>query len=109
MTPTDLAARLLALDWSGVGLEHQIAVSAAVASLSQGAASLVVNYPHQPGSPWFDGSEAWECHLTQPLGTADPVGFDLAEPALGSNVLPFPAPFPGPHGSVTLPGGETEN
>jgi hypothetical protein len=107
VTPTDLAARLAALDWSGVGLEHQLAVSAAVETLSQGAVSLVVNYPHQPGSPWFDGSEAWECYQTQLLATADPVGFDLAEPR-SSNVLPFPAPFR-PHETVTLPGGETEN
>jgi hypothetical protein len=33
MSPSDLSKRLLALDWSGVGLEHQLAVSAAALAL----------------------------------------------------------------------------
>jgi hypothetical protein len=100
MTPADLSRRLLALDWSGVGLEHQLAVSAAVASLSQGAASLVVNYPHQPGSPWFDGSEAWECYQTQPASNV----IDMSEVFRREQTRRTCT-----HGSVTLPGGETEN
>lgn len=65
MQSTDLAQRLAALDWSATSLEHQLAVSAAVETL--GGAPMPVPYPHQVGSPYFDGAEAFECHQTFPL------------------------------------------
>jgi hypothetical protein len=33
VSPSDLSKRLAALDWSGVGLEHQLAISAAALAL----------------------------------------------------------------------------
>ena len=51
MTPLELANRLSALDWSACPLAHQLAVSAAVASLSgKPAPSNVVAFPRLPGA-----------------------------------------------------------
>lgn len=40
MTPLDLAQRIAALDWSATSLQHQLAVSAAILTLTQGNAPM---------------------------------------------------------------------
>lgn len=65
MNNAELAARLAALDWSATSLQHQIAISAAVATLS--GKPLPVPYPYQPGDPRFDGADAFECYQTRDL------------------------------------------
>lgn len=60
MTNAELARRLSQLDWSSTSLQHQLAISAAVETLS-------VSYPYQPGDPRFDGADAFECYQTRDL------------------------------------------
>jgi hypothetical protein len=69
MTPTELAVRLSAMDWSSTSLQHQLAISAAVTTLS--GKDMPVSYPYQPGDPRFDGADAFECHQTFPLQQAN--------------------------------------
>jgi hypothetical protein len=45
MSPADLAQRIAALDWSATSLQHQLAISAAILTLSQGNASMPAPAP----------------------------------------------------------------
>lgn len=57
MTPADLAQRIAALDWSGMSLQHQLAVTAAVETLKTlespvQTASNVIALPVRPRTRW---------------------------------------------------------
>lgn len=53
MSPAELAQRLAALDWSGLPLQHQIAVSAALETLKgMTMPSNVVTLPVRPRTCW---------------------------------------------------------
>jgi hypothetical protein len=87
MTHAELAARLAALDWSGVGLSHQLAVAAAVETLRGERAPC--DYCGDGKRTGLPGNACENC-MNQ--GLAYPTAADL-EP---SNVLGFPVrPVPG--------------
>lgn len=53
MSPADLAQRIAALDWSATSLQHQLAISAAVETLSGKALPTnIVTLPVKPRTCW---------------------------------------------------------
>lgn len=51
MSPADLAQRIAALDWSGTSLQHQLAVSAAILTLSHPSGNFVTALEVTFGAP----------------------------------------------------------
>lgn len=79
MTPAALADRIAALDWSGVSLQHRLAVVAAVETLRKvervpTVANAVIPCPNPAGC------NAQDCQW---------------RPGQSASVLPFPVPAPG--------------
>jgi hypothetical protein len=76
LSPQQLAQRIAALDWSGVSLQHLLAVTAAVETLRALPATIGGLNPHLEN--------------VMPIATADPIGFPPE--FLEAQIIPFPSP-----------------
>lgn len=95
MTPTDLAQRIVALDWSATSLQHQLVIGAAVTTL-RGLPSQVCGCC---GDQWRDGMSCGQKDNGWPFETCYPTAYlpattsPLPDGAIDAVVVPG-APVP---------------